>query len=507
MRGVKRMIALLAFLCLFGVPFTAAEEAPPRPPVRFRALLIGCDHFVSQEDTWPAAAHNLALLSDTLLTDSRRYTLIRSYTDSIVSVEEFRQAVESTFQNAGPEDTSLVYISTHGIFDEDGSNAEAALLLSDGEEEEAIRGDQLQEILDAVPGQKILILDACNSGAMIGKGLSGGADRVFFVSPAYKVLCSAGGSEASWYWHGTNDASATGASYFATVLAGGMGSVGDHAADANLDGQITLAEAYAFLCDNYAASMPQVYPQNDRDFVLYAYEPEQDSPVTKAITDITFDDTILTAGQSEVSFAFTVQRQVELYYQIIYHQDGAWQFAQGQHYLDGEQVDGTVLPGRKKRTLALDTGSDEAYGYAMIQLITLEDGAPVFQGARLICVQPSEGQVKLNVATDPAFVPGIGQELCILAQHDVPCGITVNILSEEGRLVRRLAYETPSRPQQLHPNASSFYWDGKTNAGEMAPAGKYVVQVRVQLGEETFFAESSPVELIELEEHEKIPRD
>jgi hypothetical protein len=59
--------------------------------------------------------------------------------------------------------------------------------------------------------------------------------------------------------------------------------------------------------------------------------------VTQAITDLTFEDTLLTAGQSEVTFSFTVQRQVELYYQIVYHRDGGWQFDQAQHYLDGEQ--------------------------------------------------------------------------------------------------------------------------------------------------------------------------
>ncbi len=180
-----------------------------------------------------------------------------------------------------------------------------------------------------------------------------------------------------------------------------------------------------------------------------------------------------------------------MYYQIIYHRDSAWQFDQAQHFLDGEQADGTVLPGRKTRTLTLDTAAD-ASGFAIVQLITLEDGLPVFQGARLLCVQPASGEAALSVSAPSSFTPGAWQELPILVRHDVPCGLTVNILNEENRLVRRLAFETPSRPQQLSPAASSFYWDGKTNSGEYAPLGAYTVQVKTSVGEEQYLCRSEP---------------
>ena len=494
-----RVLLSVLALCLLACPARASDRLSEEgeAPGKLRALLIGCDHFVTQEDTWPAADSNLQMLSDVLLMDVRRYTLIRSFSGGISSAEALADAVSQTFQNAKETDTSLLYISTHGVIPEDGG---AALLLSDGEKEEALDAPSLQRMLDAVPGKKILILDACNSGAMIGKGLSDNAGQALFTGPDYRVLCSAGGSEASWYFQGARSGPASGASYFATVLCYGLGAQGDHAADGNADGQITLSEIYAFLCDNYAASTPQVYPQRDQDTVIYAYDPEQPRRLTKAVTDITFDETLLTAGESEVSFSFTVQRQVELYYQIIYHQDGQWQFGRPQHYLDGEQLDGTVLPGRKVRALSLNTVGQDAFGYAMIQLITLEEGRPVFQGARLLCVQPAEGPVDLSVVTDEQFTPGLGRELSILVRHDVPCGITVNILDSQGKTVRRLAYEQPSRPQQLSPNASAFYWDGKTGAGEAAPPGEYTVLARVRLGEETFTAQSEPFLLLEAEE-------
>ena len=494
MSGIRIFLAaaLVSLLCFLGA--ASAEAAPAR-----RALLIGCDHFLTQPDTWPAAEHNLALVQALLEEDSRGYADIRACADTVVSPEDLRDMIREVFGDAQAGDVSLLYLSTHGVFDDGGSTASAALILSDGKTEEMLYAPALEEMLSNIPGIKVLILDACNSGAFIGKGLSGGADRFFFSGPEYKVLCSAGGSEASWYFHGAQDPASSGASYFATVLTNGLGGRSGHAADTNDDGEITLQEAYLYLLDNYAASTPQVYPQEDGAFALYACGGEDDAEGL-AVTDITFDDTLLTAGQSEVSFSFTVRRQTALYYQIVYHQNGAWQFDQAQHYLDAEQEDGTVLPGRKARTLSLDTGDGDAYGYVILQMITLENDWPVLQGARLLCVAPAEGEVSLNAAVAAAFVPSIGQELSILAQHDVPCGLTVNILDEDGTLIRRLAYEAPSRPQQLSPAASAFYWNGLTADGEAAPPGDYTVQLRVRLGGRTFLTESAPFRLLTLEE-------
>lgn len=494
--GLALAMALLMLLCL-ALPAPAERLRSPAKPgkQRLRALLIGCDYFVSQPDTWPAAENNLRLLADTLQTDNRHYSLIRSISGTISTVDAFRDAVRSAFSGARAEDVSLLYISTHGIFDEGASNLSAALLLSDGLREERLSVTALETILDEIPGKKLVILDACNSGAFIGKGLSGGAAQTPFCGPDYKILCSAGGSEASWYYRNSADSNVNSASYFATVLADGLGGKGDHGADANQDGRITLSEIYAYVYDNYAASTPQVYPQQDTDFTVYQYDPQPLAAPDKAVTDITFENTLLTAGESTLSFSFTVQRQVTLYYQLVYHENGAWQFGAAQLFQDQEQTDGTVLPGRKTRTLALDTGEADAYGYAMLQLITKENGKTVWQGARLLCVQPAAGEVHLSVITAPAFAPQKGQELCILAQHNVPCALSVSILDADGKTVRRLSYALPSRPQQLSPAASTFYWDGKTALGEWAPPGRYTVLVKARLGEIEYAGESRPFEV------------
>ena len=505
--AMKKSVLLLTALWLFFCcsPARCAENAAfSEEEPKLCALLIGCDHFLTQEDTWPAAENNIRLLSDTLINDRRRYALIRSYASAIASVDAFEEAVLNTFRSAKDRDISLLYISTHGVLSEGGGAEDSGLILSDGQAEALLTAPKLESILSELPGIKMVILDACNSGAMIGKGLPFGSDRPCLSGPEYKVLCSAGGSEASWYFQSGSDAEAAGASYFASVLSSGLGAQGDFAADQNADGEITLREAYAYLLDNYAASTTQAYPQNDGNFVLFSYDPAAPRRVKKAVTDLSFDETLLTAGETEVAFAFTVQRQAELYYQIIYHRDGAWRFDQAQHFLDGEQADGTVLPGRKTRVLSLETEAD-ASGYAILQLITLEDGVPVFQGARLLCVQPASGDVSLSVSAPGSFTPSAWQELPILVWHDVPCGLTVNILNGDGRTVCRLAYEAPSRPQQLSPAGSTFSWDGRQTDGSPAPAGTYTVQVKARLGGNVFIAQSGQVELLSPEKEASCP--
>ena len=132
----------------------------------------------------------------------------------------------------------------------------------------------------------------------------------------------------------------------------------------------------------------------------------------------------------------------------------------------------------------------------MILLITRENEEIQLQGSRLLCVQPAEGEILLSVKTDAAFMPENGQELCVMVQHDKPCAMTVTIVDEYGKTVKRLAYSAPSRPQQLSPAGSTFYWDGKNNAGDGAAPGKYRVKIRVKIGEETYQCESELFELM-----------
>ena len=131
---MRRMVcALFSGFALFLLLLTGAraEDTPV-----LRALLVSCDHFVSQVDTSPAAETNVNILADALQSDSRGYAVIRKESGTIATVDALRRAVRETFSGAKAGDISFFYISTHGLYNVSRSNMTAGLLLSDGQNEE-----------------------------------------------------------------------------------------------------------------------------------------------------------------------------------------------------------------------------------------------------------------------------------------------------------------------------------------------------------------------------------
>ena len=61
---MSRLTAYLLALLLGALPFSAPGvfRGPAENGPALRALLVACDHFVSQPDTAPAAEHNVAIL-------------------------------------------------------------------------------------------------------------------------------------------------------------------------------------------------------------------------------------------------------------------------------------------------------------------------------------------------------------------------------------------------------------------------------------------------------------
>ena len=109
----------------------------------------------------------------------------------VTSVNALARLIHDTFANADDDDASYLYISTHGEYDPD-SGKEPALLLSDGVSEARLTPQALQKALSGIRGVKVILLDACYSGAFIGKGMRTQPAKLCFLGADYKVLTSSG---------------------------------------------------------------------------------------------------------------------------------------------------------------------------------------------------------------------------------------------------------------------------------------------------------------------------
>lgn len=479
--GIVLTLLLCCLLCL------AARAEDAEDPVTLRALLVGCDEFLSHENIAPSAEMNVRRMANMLATDIRGYAAIVSAGQGVGSVQALRELMQQTFAEADDNDISLVYFCTHGLYDR--VTFQPLLVLSDGISEENLTADSLRDALDAVAGQKVLILDACNSGAFIGKGAWDAQLRNSFQSADYQVLTSAGARENSFLWRDRDGVG--GGSYFAQELCEGLRS---REFDYNADGQVTLAEAYQGLLESHGASTAQSYPQQS-DFALYAYDPDLADTAERPIGAITLDSAVLSEKEDTLYFSFTVRRAVRVQYQLIYYKNGLWRFDTPQTIEDPENETGALTPGRKERSVSLLAEEDEPYGYVLLQLVAQEGRRAMLAGSRLIAVQRDTGNPVLRIRCGESLDPAQGEELAVYVGHRFPCSLTVTVRDAQGQAVRRLAYKTPSRPLGLGSEASLFYWDGRNAAGELAAAGEYVIEASCTVDGQKYLVTSGTVRI------------
>lgn len=463
---MKRMLCwLLSLLCLFCAHAEKAES-----PAVCRALLVGCDVFLTHEDTSPSAALNVERMDRMLRTDARGYAKITRRDAGLADGAALQAALEEAFAGADENDVSFIYLCTHGLYDR--VSLEPLLVLSDGQSENSLSAAALRELLDRVPGQIILVIDACNSGAFIGRGVRDGQNA--FSGGDYRVLTSAGGYENSFLWR---DRQQSGGSYFAQELCEGLRG---RNFDIDQDGAVTLAEAHAGLLECCGASTAQASPLGD-DTPIYVYDPAAADTGERPLTDILLDTNVLTGREDTLYFSFTVRRPVRVQYQIIYYRGGQWRFDAPQIVEDAENAQGALTPGRKQRAVTLVSEDEAPYGYALLQIVAQEGRSAMLAGSRLIAVQPESGDPGLRVAVYPT-----PQEVAVYVRHAFPCSLTVKVLDSDGQPLRTLAYKTPSRPTGERQDGSFFHWD----AGDVPP-GEYTIEVTCRVGGETYTQQSA----------------
>ena len=143
----KRIGLWLAALFLLAFSPAAAEGVN-------RALLIGTDLFVSMPPTAPAAEQNLIRMEQLLWNRWPGMAGCRTVLNGPGSAEGLRSLMEEAFAGADEKDTSLIYCSTHGLRNREG---QAALLLSDGREEEQLTADNLARLLAGGQDRKSVV--------------------------------------------------------------------------------------------------------------------------------------------------------------------------------------------------------------------------------------------------------------------------------------------------------------------------------------------------------------
>lgn len=496
---------MLAFFCLAALrplPTAHGEEDSVR---RERALLIGVDEFVTQPSAYPSSTNNVYAMQEMFQAAAEPLEKILVPDAPVTSVQQLTELIQRVFGGAEAGDVSYLYISTHGLYDPE-NGVEPALLLSDGQTENHLTPEELEAAFDGISGTKVLILDACNSGAFIGKGMTEWDEPPCFLGDDFKVITSSGAREESWYWSAGEDAKQEerqGAFYFTQALCDALSAACGYPADQNHDGSITLKELYDYLLLNHAASTPQVYPQNDDDFVIFRYDPSEPLPTgleRSPIMDVTFSDLVLDQDSREITIEYIAMRPVRVAYQLVYRREGRWEFENAQLIYDdserfsafGDQ-EGAVSAGWKQRTLRLDELADDAYGYALVQLVSIDRGKLRVHAGRVLCVLPEEEPPAPTVEISGSFAPETGRELAVFVGHNSPCTLSVAILDEEGQVVERLCHRRSTRPMGLA--GTTLYWDGKQRDGSPAPAGTYRVRAQIHWKGQTLSVESETFEL------------
>ena len=503
---MRRAICLMlaVWLCLPSCVF-AADQNEVNPPDRVnRALLVGCDRFLSQPETTPSSYNNVQQMAQALSGGTLNLATLVTRPEGLSSSGDLAAMILDAFSDADADDMSIFYLSTHGVWEEGTSSSGMTLLLSDGLRETAVSAWQLRTRFDQIQGRKVLIIDACHAGAMLGKGVNAQLQNVF-RSPDYIVLCSSGGAEESWFWSGDIDGERlAGAGYFSGALVRAISAEGGFGADDNRDGEITLTELKRYLLDHHGASTVRSYPESS-DFPIFTYDTEAYAWNRRQslIEGVSFESDVLTAEDPTAYFSFNVVSPVQVAYQLVYHRGGHWDFENATLIYDNNgdfsawpKAGRSLSLGIKERALTINRAEAGSSGYVLLQLLTIERGMPSVAASHVLCVPPDSGDPELALFVPGFFAPEDGEELIFNVLHLFPCELTVTVEDMEGHTVRRLASRQASRPEQLEPRGSGFAWDGFTNSGDLAPEGYYRIHVKAYVNGERYEYISEPVLLL-----------
>lgn len=331
-----------------------------------RCLLIGCDRFVSMPGTEPASANNVDTMEALLADFLPEGTEIFRQVNGPGSVDGFGQLVADTFREAKQADTALVYLSTHGVLKTEAGGQAMFLLLSDGETEEGLSPEALRSTLEKIPGRKILILDACHSGAVIGEGWDGPNP---FEGSGCLVLCSSSAPEDSWFWNTETD-EYTGTGYFTAAMDRALRASDPEQIDPDGSGEVSLKELTGRLREIHGASTVCCFPEGSEEKL---FRIPQDRKAGARLQGVSFGEAETDGDAVFLPIRFRAGERVRIMYQLVPWRNGKWDFEQAVRLPDREKTGlnrGLLSPGEKERKIRLTAGSLGEDGKALLQIIS-----------------------------------------------------------------------------------------------------------------------------------------
>ena len=376
---MKKVLLCLLLVLLF-IPLLGMRAGPGEGITR--CLLIGCDRFVSMPGTEPASANNVetmgALLSDFLPKGS----VIRRTVNGPGTVEGFERLMTEVFRETDEADTSILYLSTHGLLKEVNEQQRMALLLSDGTEEEYLKPGMLRSMLERIPGKKLLILDACHSGAVIG---CGGAGINWFDDESCRVLVSSGALEDSWFWStGTDEYTGTG--YFTSSMDSALRASDPEQIDPDGSGNVSLKELTARLREIHGASTVYCWPEESDESL---FRLPADRKAGNRLQGVSFGECSTDGKTVTLPIHFRITEQVRVMYQLIPSVNGTWDFEHTVREPDRAKtglIRGLMSPGEWNREIKLKVKSMGPDKRMLMQIVSLRgDGqTPVTEAGRVI---------------------------------------------------------------------------------------------------------------------------
>ena len=370
----KIAAALLGLLALASFPAESGGEA--------RCLLVGCDRFVSMPSTAPVSANNVGLMAELLEDFLPGEVSADCRTEGADSAETLAAWVEEAFRGAGDGDTCILYLSTHGARRPD-TEAGMALLLSDGTSEADLAPAELRAMLEKLPGRKVLIVDACYSGGLIGAGSEGAKD--WFEGSGCEVLASGGAEEDSWFWNAETDEYA-GTGYFTAALNSALRASDQEQIDPDGDGSVTMEELAGRLREIHGIStVCCAAPVAGKPL----FRLPKDRKAGSLLRAVRFGAVSEEGDALVLPIDFRAEEPVRLMYLLVPSRGGRWDFEHAVRMPDREitgLVRGRLSPGEKHRTIRLNRASLGEDGRALLQVVSLrgEAEAPWAEAGRVI---------------------------------------------------------------------------------------------------------------------------